>query len=832
MDRSNVNPGLQHLTAWRCIVVLIVLALCQSAVAGETSLRLAIEPGSSPTQAQQLLFTQRDGNFRISGSSRYELFAVVNTPSSSQRWSFRFNAPTHQPIGVGVFTEPSGFYAPFVIDGTGITCGSATGTFQIKQISYAQDNSISQFWAIFIAHCRGGSPAFIGELRFNAAVVVDVTAPQELFSHRTNPLVFTVTATEIYGHNVALSAVGLPSGASFIDNHNNTGTFAWTPTSDQAGVFRVRFDAASGQSASQSTTTDITVFGDTLLSLSSQAGDPVGRGGRFLFRLADGPFSVEGSSYGVRVTFGTFSSDQYWYLAFSPPIGQQLKAGTYTGAVGKSPYGAQDRPHLAVNSGTDACDSETSIGSFQIKQLTVGIQGLTSFWAAFEQRCAVGKPALTGEIRYNSGLLVVNAPEKELLQRSDTLMFTVAATDVLDRIATISATSLPPGAQFIDNRDNTGTFVWTPSFDKKGKFTAIFQADNGHGNVAATMTEIAILGETALVLDSERGDFVGLGRKQFALVPEDGTARASNFGRQVTLSFNTQLPIGPLSFGAPRDQRLLPGYYANATGSPFQDLDHPSFEVSIFGASCSDSSTTFYVKQADYDPSGSVTAFWALFEHHCLGQAPALFGEVRYNADITVVAKAPYRKFAMPDQPVDLDVIATDIQGRSLSLTATGLPGGATFTDNGNNTGTLRWTPASNQQGTFTVIFRAENGQGGSDTVSTTINIPAQLTVTASGNGVVRSEGVVCPGDCGDTYPNGTTLFLVAEPARGFVVDQWSGCDSVMGNSCTLRLTQNKTVSVTFTRITYRLTVVATSQNGSVSGNGINCPGDCVRRCK
>jgi hypothetical protein len=38
----------------------------------------------------------------------------------------------------------------------------------------------------------------------------------------------------------------LPSGATFVDNGNGTGTFNWTPTFVQAGVYNVLFWAGDG----------------------------------------------------------------------------------------------------------------------------------------------------------------------------------------------------------------------------------------------------------------------------------------------------------------------------------------------------------------------------------------------------------------------------------------------------------------------------------------------------------------------------------------------------------------------------------------------------------
>jgi hypothetical protein len=71
-------------------------------------------------------------------------------------------------------------------------------------------------------------------------------------------------------------------------------------------------------------------------------------------------------------------------------------------------------------------------------------------------------------------------------------------------------------------------------------------------------------------------------------------------------------------------------------------------------------------------------------------------------------------------------VSAVDPDGGAIdSLTATGLPGGATFTiDPGDSTGTFRWTPATGQAGIYTVSFQAAHGIIGTDSTVITVSSP------------------------------------------------------------------------------------------------------------
>ena len=67
-------------------------------------------------------------------------------------------------------------------------------------------------------------------------------------------------------------------------------------------------------------------------------------------------------------------------------------------------------------------------------------------------------------------------------------------------------------------------------------------------------------------------------------------------------------------------------------------------------------------------------------------------------------------------------VHATDPQGEPLTLSATDLPPGATFTDNGNGNGTFTWRPSITQAGQYTITFIGSDGIGqGSTTVTITV---------------------------------------------------------------------------------------------------------------
>jgi hypothetical protein len=83
-------------------------------------------------------------------------------------------------------------------------------------------------------------------------------------------------------------------------------------------------------------------------------------------------------------------------------------------------------------------------------------------------------------------------------------------------------------------------------------------------------------------------------------------------------------------FSAPAGQPLRVGTYENATRFLGTPSAAPGLDVAVDGRGCGDLTGRFVVKEVDVPATGgNVTRFWATFEQHCQGRAPALRGEIR-----------------------------------------------------------------------------------------------------------------------------------------------------------------------------------------------------------
>jgi len=128
------------------------------------------------------------------------------------------------------------------------------------------------------------------------------------------------------------------------------------------------------------------------------------------------------------------------------------------------------------------------------------------------------------------------------------------------------------------------------------------------------------------------------------------------------------------------------------------------------------------VKQVVYGFTNETIALWASYEMDCqFGRI--LSGEIKFNADVPVAVQAPFTKGIIAGLPLQFTVTASSVGSNNLALTADGLPDGASFQDNGDNTGTFSWTPGISQTGSVYVSFRADDGMGQFDTAVTKVTV-------------------------------------------------------------------------------------------------------------
>jgi hypothetical protein len=149
------------------------------------------------------------------------------------------------------------------------------------------------------------------------------------------------------------------------------------------------------------------------------------------------------------------------------------------------------------------------------------------------------------------------------------------------------------------------------------------------------------------------------------------------------------------------------------------------------------------------------------------------------------------------------------------------------------------WTGADCGGNTCTVTMNS--AQSVTATFNTTANPTLTVVLAGTGTGSVSftssstytcsdTTGVVT-GTCSASFPSGTVVNVSEIPGTGSVFAGWSGggCSGT-GSTCNVTLTASMTVTATFNKPTYALTVTeAGSGTGTVASSpaGISCPATC-----
>lgn len=259
------------------------------------------------------------------------------------------------------------------------------------------------------------------------------------------------------------------------------------------------------------------------------------------------------------------------------------------------------------------------------------------------------------------------------VEENATLTFTVSATDPDGTTPVITANNLPTGASF-----NGTTFSWTPGFGEAGNYTVQFVASDG-----------------ALV-DSE-----------------DVIITVGDVNRPPVLA-----AIGPQA--APENTALT--FSVSATDPDSGDtvtLSAVATVGDVFSrGAVFTPSTGAFSWTPDFDDAGS---YAVRFE--------ATDGEFVDSEVVTITISNQNRApafntspllAATEDAPYVYTASAPDPDGDAVTYSLTTRPAGMAI---GDSSGQITWTPTNAQVGTHSVVVRAEDGAGGVDTQTFTIEV-------------------------------------------------------------------------------------------------------------
>jgi len=558
-----------------------------------------------------------------------------------------------------------------------------------------------------------------------------VSSPATASGPENSPLTVNVTASDPDGQSITtLTASGLPSGATFTAAGNKqSGTLNWTPSFTQSGSYTVTFTATNALSGSSSTAITITnvdrapvvsgpstasVAENAPLAVNVTASDPDGQSITSLTAsgLPSGAtFTPAGNNLSGTLNWTpTFSQSGSYTVTFTAT---NALSGTKNTVITVTNV---DRAPV-VSSPANASGSENAPLSVNVTASDPDGQAITSLTATTLPSGAVFTPGAgntTGTLTWTpafnqSGVHTATFTATNALSGSSTTTITVSNTDQAptvtapaaasgpentlievnvtaadldgDAIGTLSASNLPQGATFTPGAGNTtGTLSWTPSFSQSGTYTVTFTASNslsGSANTVITVGEVdlpPVVTAPPTASGPEGGPIV----VDVTVVDPDGNP--------ITSLVATNKPAGATFTPGP----------GNTSGTLSWT---PTF------GQAGTYTVTFTASNA---LSGS-------------SSTEITIGDVDQPPQLTAVPTA----WTSGGHPLAVVVTVVDPDGDPMvSLTATNLPPGATFTVSPNKRrGQLDWTAALGQEGLYTVTFTASNALSSSCNTEITVGV-------------------------------------------------------------------------------------------------------------
>jgi parallel beta-helix repeat protein len=284
--------------------------------------------------------------------------------------------------------------------------------------------------------------------------------------------------------------------------------------------------------------------------------------------------------------------------------------------------------------------------------------------------------------------------------------------------------------------------------------------------------------ETSLSMSSDPGEYIGGGQEYFYAATDGNFAATRNYAQGVSVSFNTPTYSHwwYMDFAAPNGAPLSVGVYPGATRFPFEDPSEPGLSVYGDGRACNTLTGSFEVKEIVYGAGDEIVSFRATFEQHCEGGLSALRGEIRFNASLPVEIAAPRDLSTLVGEELSFDVTAVASDGGRVTITATGLPAGATFSDRGDSTGQFLWTPGPTQFGLYSVTFAGQDSQGHVEQVTTAIAVGGIIHVPSDQPTIQAAIDLATPGSQVLVSP-GTYLENINFRGKAITVESIGGPD-------------------------------------------------------
>lgn len=415
-----------------------------------------------------------------------------------------------------------------------------------------------------------------------------------------------------------------------------------------------------------------------VVTMFSDPGDYIGAGSAQEFDSTNATFSGTVSTGGISLSVSGGTSGTSWSVNINPPLGSSgFKAGYYP-KVQRAGFQNPGYAGLDINGDGRGCDTDS--GAIDVRDIAVSSSAITRLDLLYEQHCEGATPALFGEIRIGepntSGVIVssgsINWPSNPgLPSGTQGTAVPVYVRNAGATSASVGSASLSGSAasnfRLITNGCSGVVLAPGDACDLYVGFKASTQGPRmasltlplGGKNTKVQLGALVRPGTTSLTMASQPGDYIGGGESySFTGANARFTFLASPQGLEQDLTASDGETWTADMYPA-SGQILAVGSYLNATRYPFNGTGN-GLSVWGDGRGCNTLTGSFKVKQAVFSAvDNSLKNFDGTFIQHCEGAAPALTGEVKYDAESVTAA------------PAGVTNLTTTVSGSNLNISWT-----------------------------------------------------------------------------------------------------------------------------------------------------------------
>ena len=680
-------------------------------------------------------------------------------------------------------------------NGVIVDSGNGAGSFVFTP-SYAQAGI---YYVTFIAlDTFGGLDSEVVEIAVsdfgNRAPVLDSIGSQNLLEGET--LSLRIHALDLDLDSIIFFALDVPPNGTLVDSGNGAGSFVFTPSYAQSGVYTITFIASDGFLAdSERVEITVTETGNHTPVLDSIGPQSVMEGGSLEFRVRavdvdadpiflqafdvprNAAFVDSGNGSGSFVINPDFTQSGLYQVTFvvndiSGAADSEIVDISVTEAGNHAPVLASIGPQsvaekntltfrfhaadldldhidlsaLHIPSHASLVDSGNGAGSFTFTpdSSQSGIYHVT--FIASDASLADSEVVDVTVTEWANHPPVLDSIGPKALHEGDSLVFSVTASDSDGTFPVLAVSNLPDHATFVDNHNGHGLFRFYSTFYQAGVDTVTFEAiDMSNPPPLSDMEKVVIT-----ILDVNQPPVIdSIGPK---------TIQAGHI-----LSFRI---VG-------RDSTDPDGgaLHLSAVDLPTNSAFHDS------GGGKGGFTFTPDYSQVGVD---TVTFF-------CTDEGtPPLSGYKRVEITVTQGAnRAPVLdaigvKMVTEGNTLRFRVHASDPDGTTpLLYTSTPLPSNASFVDSANGAGSFLFTPSYNQSGLYQITFYASDGLL-NDYEQVMIQVveagnQAPILDSIGAQSLMEGDSLIFLVHAVDPDGNPVTLRVINNPTNSSLVDSGNG---------------------------------------------------------